>query len=179
MRAFRCGLHILFCSIVPVMLTGCGDGSTTPSSPFGANCTQTTVLQGSGSLPAYTADVESITTTQKGRLDVTFDWTSPSSTMLVAVAQDPCSFDQFQAGTCTVLLNSSSPPKPLKGSVQDAAAGNYVVFLGNANSVAESVSVQVVSNSGNCPAASPMTAPAAQTMPIGIRSAGSGLIREN
>jgi len=26
------------------MLTGCGDGSTTPSSPFGANCTQTTVL---------------------------------------------------------------------------------------------------------------------------------------
>ena len=59
MRAFRCGLHILFCSIVPVMLTGCGDGSTTPSSPFGADCTQTTVLQGSGSLPAYTADVES------------------------------------------------------------------------------------------------------------------------
>ena len=158
MRAFRCGLHILFCLVVPVMLTGCGDGSTTPSSPFGADCTQTTVLQGSGSLPAYTADVESVTTTKKGRLDVTFD--------------------QFQAGTCTVLLNSSSPPKPLKGSVQDAAAGNYVVFLGNANSVAESVSVQVVSTSGNCTAAAPVTAPAAQSMPVGIQSR-HGLIRGN
>jgi hypothetical protein len=176
-RASRRALHLLFCSSVPVLLAGCGDGATAPSAPLGgAPCAQTTVLQGTGSLAAYTADVESITTTKAGRLDVTLDWTSTSSTMLVAVAQDPCTFDQFQAGSCNLLLNSSSPPKPLKGSVQSLAAGTYVLFIGNANASAESVSLQVLSSSGSCPAISPLTT-GGQALPLEIQGGRSGLIR--
>ena len=98
-------------------------------------------------------------------------------TMLVAVAQAPCTFDDFQAGTCKLLLNSSSPPKPLKESVQDLAVGSYVLFFGNANSAAESISVQVVSSTGSCPAVSPLTTQTSQTLPVAIQGSRSGLIR--
>jgi len=121
--------------------------------------------------------VESVTTTASGRLDVTFDWTSPASTMLVAVAQDPCSFDQLQAGSCKVLLNSSSPPKPLKGSVLSAAAGTYVLFFVNTTSAVESMSAQGVLSSGSCPAVSSLTTQTDETLRFEIQGARSGLLR--
>jgi hypothetical protein len=159
----------------PVVDNGTWTASTAPSA---SSCAQTTVLEGSGSVPAYTADVESITTTTTGRLDVTLDWTSSSSTMLIAVAQEPCSFDQWKAGSCRVLLNSSSPPKPLKASVQGLAAGSYVLFIGNANAVAESVSVQVLSSTGSCPAVSSLTTQATDLgLPNEIHGGRSGLLR--
>jgi hypothetical protein len=177
MRVSRC-VQLLSCALVVALLTGCGGGSTTPTTPSTATpCVQTTLLQGSASLPAYTADVESVTTTATGRLDVTFDWTSPASTMLFAVAQDPCSFDQLQAGSCKVLLNSSSPPKPLKGSVQSAAAGTYVLFFGNTTAAVESMSAQVVLSTGSCPAVSSLTTQTGETRPFEIQGARSGLLR--
>jgi hypothetical protein len=177
MRVSRC-VQLLSCALVVALLTGCGGGSTTPTTPSTATpCVQTTLLQGSASLPAHTADMESVTTTATGRLDVTLDWTSPASTMLFAVAQDPCSFDQLQAGTCKVLLNSSSPPKPLKGSVQSAAAGTYVLFFGNTTSAVESMSAQVVLSTGSCPAVSSLTTQTDETLPFEIQGARSGLLR--
>ena len=180
MKVSRRRFQLLCCAFAAALGSACGDSGSTPTSPLGgAACTQTTILQGTGSLPANTADIESLTTTKAGRLDVTLDWTSTSSTMLVAVAQDPCSFEQFQAGSCQLLLNSASPPKPLKGSISGLAAGSYVLFIGNVNSAAESVSLQVVSSSGNCPAASsPVTSQAAQTLPLEIQGGHSGLIRQ-
>jgi hypothetical protein len=177
MMVSRRGFQFLCGAFVAVLGSGCGDSGSTPTSPFGGSpCAQTTILQGNGSLPAYTADMESITTTKSGRLDVTLDWTSTSSTMLVAVAQDPCTFENFQAGTCNLLLNSSSPPKPLKGSISTLAAGRYVLFIGNVNSAAESVSLQVVSSSGSCPAASTTASQAG--LPLGIQGGRPGLIRQ-
>jgi hypothetical protein len=171
-------LQFLCCAFVLTLGSACGDSGNTPTSPLGGSpCAQTTILQGTGSLPAYTADVEPITTTKSGRLDVSLDWTSVSSTMLIAVAQDPCTFDQFQAGTCKMVVNSSSPPKPLKASVSDLAAGTYVLFIGNVNSAAESVSLQVVSSTGSCPAPSSLTQ-AAQALPLAIQGGRSGLIRQ-
>jgi len=171
--------QLLSCSfLIALGSAACGDGASTPTAPpGGAPCAQTTILQGTGSLPAYTADVESITTTKSGRLDVTLDWTSASSTMLIAVAQDPCTFDQFQAGTCKMLLNTSSPPKPLTGSIADLAAGSYVLFIGNVNAAGESVSLQVVSSSGSCAAPPPAATQAAQTLPLAIQGGRSRLIR--
>jgi hypothetical protein len=179
MGVSRC-VQQLSCALVVALLTGCGGSSATPTTPTTATpCVQTMLLEGNASLPAHTADVESVTTTTTGRLDVTFDWTSPSSTMLVAVAKDPCSFDQWQAGSCKVLLNSSSPPKPLKGSVQSVAAGTYVLFFGNTTSVVESAAVQVVLSSGSCPAVSSLTTQTTdqRLLPNEIHGGRSGLLR--
>jgi hypothetical protein len=177
MRVSRC-VQLLSCASVVALLTGCGDSTATPTTPTATPCVQTMLLQGSGSLPAFTADVESVTTTTAGRLDVTLDWSSPSSTMGLVVAQEPCSFDQFQAGSCRVLLNSSSPPKPLKGSVQSLPVGTYALFFGNLNAVVESAAVQVVLSSGSCPAVSSLTTQTTdQKLPIGIHGGRSGLLR--
>jgi hypothetical protein len=178
MRVSRC-VQLLSCALVVALLTGCGGSTATPTTPSTApSCVQTMLLEGSGSLPAFTADLESVTTTTTGRLDVTLDWTSPSSTMGIVVAQEPCSFEQWQAGSCKVLLNSSSPPKPLKGSVQALPVGTYAIFFANANSVVESASVQVVLSSGSCPAVSSLTTQTAdQRLPNEIQGARSGLLR--
>lgn len=135
------------------VLSACGSSSpapTTPSTP----CIQTTVLQGTGQLPANTADFETFTTTATGRVDITVDWTLSSTVMGLAVAQNPCTFDQLKANSCSLLLNSMSPPKPLKGSIPNVSPGAYVLIIGNTSSVQESISVQVVLNTGTCPAAS-------------------------
>jgi hypothetical protein len=177
MRVSRC-VRLLSCALVVAVLTGCGGSTATPTTPTATPCVQTMLLEGSGSLPAFTADVESVTTTTTGRLDVTLDWTSPSSTMGIVVAQQPCSFEQWQAGSCKVLLNSSSPPKPLKGSVQALPVGSYSLFFANANSVVESAAVQVVLSSGSCPAVSSLTTQTTdQGLPNGIHGGRSGLLR--
>ncbi len=68
------------------------------------------------------------------------------------IAQGPCSFDQFKAAACNFLLALASPPKPLKGSVSNVAAGTYGLIIGNAADQSESVSIQVVLSSSTCPA---------------------------
>jgi hypothetical protein len=125
------------------------------------------VLQGNGQIPATTADVETFTTTATGRVDVNVDWTSPSTVVGLAVAQNPCTFDQLKANTCTLLLNSMSPPKPLKASIQNVSPGTYVLFVGNTSSADESITLQVVLSTGPCPAAS-SNAVQAQSFVTGI-----------
>jgi hypothetical protein len=156
MPTFKRGCVVLLLSSA----SACGGSNSSPSAPSTPStpCVQTIVFQGSGgSIPASTADFESLTTTATGRVDVTLDWTFSSSLMLLQVAQGACNFDQFKASSCTLLLNLSSPPKPLKGSIQNVAAGTYPLIIGNANSVRESVSVQVVLSTGTCPTASSMS----------------------
>jgi hypothetical protein len=143
---------------IAVSLSACGGSSPTSSTPTPAvatpiPCTRDTLFQGSGSLPANTVDFESFTTTTTGRVDVSVDWTFPSSKMGVGVAQGACSFAQLQAGSCTLLLQLTSPPKPLKGSAPNVGPGTYGLVIVNPNSVEESVSVQVVLSSSSCPTA--------------------------
>ena len=142
-------------------LAACGSSSptapATPPPPTPVPCTHSTLFQSGGSLPAHSADFESFTTTTSGRVDVTLDWTFPSSLMAVWVAQGACNFDQFKAGTCNYLLQQASPPKPLKGSIANVPAGTYVLIIGNASDVSESVAVSVVLSSSTCPAASSVT----------------------
>jgi hypothetical protein len=145
--------RVVFSTACLAMLAACGGSSGSPATPS-TPCVQTTVLQGNGQIPATTADVETFTTTATGRVDVNLDWTSPATVMGLAVAQNPCTFDQLKANTCTVLLNSMSPPKPLKASIQSVSPGTYVLFVGNTGSVEESITLHVVLSSGPCPAAS-------------------------
>src|ERR1700680_5002918 len=153
MPMFRRGCVVLLL----ISASACGGSNTAPSAPSTPStpCIQTIVFQGSGgSIPANTADFESFTTTTTGRLNVTLDWTFSSTLVLLQVAQGACNFAQFKANSCTLLLSLSSSPKPLKGAIQNVAAGTYPLITGNASSVQESVSVQVVLSTGSCPAAS-------------------------
>ena len=157
------------CLAVP--LSGCGGSDPTPFTPTPVvatpiPCTRDTLFQGSGSLPANTADFESFTTTATGRVDVTLDWTLPSSKMGVGVAQGPCSFAQLQAGTCTLLVQLTSPPKPLKGSASNVGPGTYGLIIVNPNSVEESVSVQVVLSSSSCPTAASVASQSTREQPF-------------
>ena len=142
-------------------LPGCGgSGSSGPTvviTPTPVPCNRSTLLQGSFSLPENTGDFETITTTTTGRLDLTLDWTFPSSDMGLFVSQGPCDLDQLKAGACSLLLQLISPPKPLKGSIASLAAGTYGVIIANVNSVPEAVSASVVLSSSTCPAASSFT----------------------
>ena len=160
MRGWKSCGFVLVGAALTAGLPGCGGGSggpTGPVIPTPAPCSHSTLLQGSAALPANIADFESFTTTATGRLDLTVDWTFPSSLMGLFVAQGPCEFDQFKAGTCRFLLQMASPPKPLKGSVSNLAAGTYEVIIANANAVPESVSASVILSSSTCPAASSFT----------------------
>ena len=158
-----CGLVFLGAALV-AGLPGCGgSGSVTQTCPAGttgtppncaAPCTQSPILQGNASLPANTADFETLTTTTTGRVDVSLDWTFPSSQMGVFVAMKPCEFDQFKAGNCQFLLQLASPPKPLKASIPNVAPGTYELIIANASSDQESVSASVVLSSATCPAVS-------------------------
>ena len=141
-----------------IVLSGCGGGGGStgaPSTlPTPVPCTQNVVFQGSASgFPAHAADFETFTTTTTGRLDVTLDWTHSSSFMGVFVFQGPCSFTQFKAGACSYLLQMSSPPKPLKGSVASLPAGSYGLIVVNGSDAKESISTQLVLSSSSCPAA--------------------------
>jgi hypothetical protein len=139
--------------LMALLLPACGSSPPTMvmPTPTPVPCTQATIFQGAAAIPNNTADFESITTTSTGRLDVTLDWTFASSQEGVFIAQAPCSFAQFKASACNFLLSLISPPKPLKGSAPNVAAGTYVLIIGNAASQNESVSIQVLLSAATCP----------------------------
>jgi hypothetical protein len=105
----------------------------------------------SGQLPAHVVDVERFTTNTSGRVDVTLDWTFPSSPMGVYVAQGSCDLDQFNARSCNFLIRSEpGGPKPRKVSASGVSPGAYSLLIGNFADVQESVSAQVFLSSGSC-----------------------------
>ena len=169
-------LRLASAAICLTLLSACGDSRSTPTTPS-TPCVQTSLLQGTGQIPANIADFETFTTTATGRVDITIDWTSSSNRIGLAVAQDPCTFDQLKAGNCKVLLDSMSPPKPLKGSIPNLAPGNYVLIIGNTNSVDESISVQVTLNTGTCPAPASTASIQSQSFAGGIVGNISRILR--
>lgn len=69
--------------------------------------------------------------------------------MDVYLARGACSLDQFVTNQCTVVTFSESPiAKPERLSVPNAAAGAYVLLIGNRGPTDESVAFQVVLTTG-------------------------------
>jgi hypothetical protein len=148
--AFSAGLTLA------LMLPACGSSSspvtTTPPTTT-PPCTQTTLAQDSGPVEALTVVGGPVTTTTSGRLDVTVDWTFPSSDIGVyLMTRDSCSEDRFNADACTFIIRSEGGGKPRKVSAPNLAAGAYDVWIANFSEQDESVSVRVVLSSANCPA---------------------------
>lgn len=143
------------------LLPACGGGGSSPStptpSPTPTPCTQSVVLQGGDSgLGSFIAVYMPFTTTTTGRLDVTVDWTFPSTPLAVYLTRGTCTIDQLNARTCDFLVRSeaSTAPKPRKQSASNVAAGSFDLIIGNAGTQNEAVSAQVVLSSASCPAVS-------------------------
>ncbi len=142
--------------LMAATLAACGGSDTgmgvpSPPPPTPTPCTQSIVFHGTGHIPAHFADLESFTTTAMGRVDVTLDWTFPSTHAGFALTQGSCTFDQLKAGSCNFLLTLESPPKPLKGSAANVAAGSYGLWIMNGSDQDEAMAIQVVSSSSTCP----------------------------
>ena len=122
---------------------------SSPAGPVTGPCEET-VFSRESRIPADTYVVQSITLPQTGRLDVTMDWVLTTDIVSLALAQAPCSADQFQADECNVILNLFPPPKPLTGSTYWLNAGNYDLLLGNFSPVEEVASTTVVFKTNGC-----------------------------
>ncbi|HUG55421.1 MAG TPA: hypothetical protein VMR21_17580 [Vicinamibacteria bacterium] len=157
------------------LLAACGGsgGTTAPSTPVAAPPppapVRTIVSQGSGSVEAHVLGSIPFTTTSSGTLDFTVDWTSPQSLIAVYVARGACEFDQFLAGACDLLLRSETMvPKPKVLQIPSAAAGSYVLLIGNPGDEDESVSFQIgLTSTPGAAATSGEDAPARGSRPIG------------
>ncbi|PYQ17498.1 MAG: hypothetical protein DMF80_00460 [Acidobacteria bacterium] len=85
------------------------------------------------------------TTTQKGDLDVTVDWTFPEDSIQALVSSGTCTLDQINGNQCSYIATTpaSTTPKPRVLTAKGVAAGTYQLYVGNRGPRTESVSVQV------------------------------------
>jgi hypothetical protein len=143
---------------VALTLGGCKDDKTNcNSSPTAPGCTPPPTTQ-----PAQTRTIidtasctdvgvnilcffEPFTTTQRGDLDVTVDWTFPEDIIAVLVSKGSCTIDEINASQCTFISSNqeSATPKPRIITIKGVAAGTYQVYVGNRGPQTESFSVQV------------------------------------
>jgi hypothetical protein len=148
---------VLLASVVLALCWGCGgsSSSSSPSTPTAVAtptpCTQATLLQQSGVISPSTLYILPVTVPSAGRLDLTVDWTVASAPVYMYLAQGSCSFEQFIARTCTLLLVVENSTKPKKGSVT-VQPGTYTLLLGNAGTQPESGVAQAILSTGSCPA---------------------------
>jgi hypothetical protein len=102
------------------------------------------VLQNTYAIPVYYVYGEYFTTDRAGTLDATIDYTYANSQILVWIARSTCTPSLFAVDQCEYLATSFAGPKPRRVSVTGAAAGNYLLLVGNLGPQDESVSYQVV-----------------------------------
>jgi len=153
-------LQVVTVMVAVSVLPGCGSSTTptptpsptpTPAPPI----VQTVVASGSGSLPVLNLVLIPFTTTATGRIEVTVDWTFGTNDVDVYLVRGSCSFDQFVTQQCNlVTFSESTTAKPERISAPGAAAGSYVLLIGNLGPSDESVAFQVVLTTGGASAAS-------------------------
>ena len=69
---------------------------------------------------------------QRGKLDVTVDWTFPSTWMYVYLGNVKCDYNQLAKGTCPFMISSETQdPKPRKLFTGNLDPGTYYLVLHN------------------------------------------------
>ena len=129
-----------------------GTTGTPPNCTTIQACVQTVVESGSEAAKAKTLYYFDFSVPDKGRLDVTMDWTDPASRVgIYLVPANTCTLQEFNARSCNFLIRSEpSNTKPRKVSVADFNAGNYRWLLGTFSDNDESISYQFVLSKGSC-----------------------------
>lgn len=128
----------------------CPSGTRPDGDACVTDCTTTNVLQESEGIPSSTLLYDDFSVPDSGRLDVTLDWTVPSSLVgFYIVPANTCTLAEFNARTCNFVVRSEPvTTKPRKVSTPNFAAGNYRWLVANYASQQESVSFQIVLQKG-------------------------------
>ena len=160
MNAIRKTLALAAGVAFALTLGGCGsgDGGGCSSNPTGPGCTVTTTttlpppvrtILKSGSCTDIEVNFlcffESFTTSQRGDLDVTVDWTYPEDAIQVMVSTGTCTLEQINGRTCSFITSdtAATTPKPRVLKVTGVAPGTYQLYVGNRGPKTESVSIQI------------------------------------
>jgi hypothetical protein len=106
-----------------------------------------------GPVPAESVGSLDFTTTTTGRIDVTLDWTFPTSPIgMYLIRTGTCDFSQFDS--CPFLIRSDpSLTKPRKASAENVTPGSFELLVVNFSPNDESLAGQVLLSVGSCPAA--------------------------
>ncbi len=117
-----------------VALAGCGDDSARPPvvvvtpEPVRGVIAQTSF---SGFQSGVWIAIE-VPLSQRGVLDITVDWTSPSTWMYVYFGRTNCSYAQLVDQSCPFILSSATQnPKPRVLYTETLEPGTYYLFLYN------------------------------------------------
>jgi hypothetical protein len=115
-------------------LAGCGGDSVRPPlvvitpEPVRGVIAQT-------SLSGFETDVWlsiDLVLSQKGKLDITVDWTSPNTWMYVYFGETKCDYARLSGGTCPFILASETKtPKPRILYTEELEPGTYYLVLYN------------------------------------------------
>jgi len=134
-----------------LLAASCGSSSPTGPTPSPTPVPVSTVIaQGSyAGLDANDGLLIPLTTTVKGRIDASVDWTFTSNNLFVAMIQGPCSADQLSNNQCIFMATDVSVIKPKKLTLTNLTAGTYTLVIANAGPNAESLSYQVIFTTGS------------------------------
>jgi len=151
----RRGGPLLLCTILLVVLPGCGGGPTQPPTPAPTPTpapVRTVLGSGSTALALEEFVVVSFDTSAAGSLDATVDWTFASNLLLMYITQGACTVEQFAedvcpddpACGCRFAVRAENPSlKPRVLTHANAAAGPYTLIVWNLGPEDESISYQV------------------------------------
>jgi hypothetical protein len=152
MNAVRRTLALAAGLAFALTLGACG-GSSSPAAPVAPPPTtlpaQTRTVISTGSCTDVGVNIlcffSPFTTTQRGDVDVTVDWTFPEDRIQLMVSTGSCTLDQINGNQCSYITTSpaSTTPKPRVLTVKGVAAGTYQLYVGNRGPKTESLSVQV------------------------------------
>ncbi|HXK11461.1 MAG TPA: hypothetical protein VMT70_17585 [Vicinamibacteria bacterium] len=94
-----------------------------------------------------------VVVSQRGKLDITVDWTTTDTWMYVYFGAQQCDYTQLAKKTCAFILSSETKdPKPRILNTDFLDAGNYYLYLYNVprdprtgigSDATESVSIQI------------------------------------
>ena len=90
------------------------------------------------------------TTSQKGDLEVTVDWTFPDDSIQLLVSNGSCTLEQINGNQCAYIASTpaSTVPKPRVVTVKGVAPGTYQPIVGNRGPKTETVSIQIILTTG-------------------------------
>jgi hypothetical protein len=160
MRSSWCGTVVLAVSVAACGGSGEGPGSCPAGQtgvppncvPILPPCSQETIDQDTGAIAPSTLLFFDFSVPRTGRLDVTLDWTNPSSPVgFYIVPANTCRLDDFNPRNCEFVVRSEpSPVKPRLISTPNFPAGNYRWLIANFSEEQESTALRIVLSEGDC-----------------------------
>lgn len=163
MNAGRRALRLAGGLALILTLGGCGGSGGNggcAATPAGPGCSptptllapgQTIITRGSCALAVNgLCFFPSFTTSQKGDLEVTVDWTFPEDSIQVLVSSGSCTLDQINGDQCTYIASTpaSTAPKPRLVTARGMPPGTYQPIVGNRGPKTEAIAIQVIVTTG-------------------------------